>query len=95
MKIQPRGHRLYAIFNPVEEHKVGRVFVPDQHSQTSRIGIVQAIGEDVEKYEIGDKILISYYSGVVVDLAALYAQGGGQDVHRILSEEEVLGIIEE
>jgi len=60
MKILPKGFRVYIVLDRVEEGKVGGVYLPDKHSEQSRIGVVKAVGEDVEDYKVGDKVLIQY-----------------------------------
>lgn len=90
VSIRPHGNRLYLVLDMVEERKIGSLYVPDKHSEHSRTGIVRAVGEDVKHYKPGDRVLISYYSGVVVDLPEINVLGEGQDVHRILREDEIL-----
>ena len=90
MEIRPHGNRLYVIVDRVEERKIGNLYVPDNHSEHSRIATVVAAGEDAKHYKPGDRIVISYYTGIVIDLPELNIIGEGQDVHRIIREDEVL-----
>ena len=91
MKITTHGNKLYVLLDMVEERQVGRIIVPDKHAEHTRSGIVQSAGEETKYYKVGDKILVSYYSGVVIDLPELNALGEGQDVHRVFTENEILG----
>ncbi len=93
MKITAHGRKLYVVLDMVEERMVGSLYVPDKHSEHTRTGIVDSAGEEVKYYKVGDKVLVSYYSGVVVDLPELNALGVGQDVHRVFMEDELLGHI--
>ena len=92
LKLIPVGDRLYVVVDePVE--KIGELFVPQKHSERSRTATVSAVGEDVKYFKIGDKILISYYTGIFIHLPSL-AYRGKEDLHRIVREDEILAKIE-
>ena len=89
--IRAHGNKLYVLLDMVEERMVGSLYVPDKHAEHTRTGIIQSAGEEVKYYKVGDKVLVSYYSGVVIDLPELNMLGEGQDVHRVFTEHELLG----
>ena len=91
MKIKPHGKRVYTILDMVRERQVGSIILADKHAEHTRVGTVMAVGERVEDYAPGDRVLVSYYSGVVIDTPELNIKGDGQDVHRMLVEDEILG----
>lgn len=92
VKIEPNEKRIYVQLEPVEEKKVGSLYVPDNHSERSRIGRVIATGDEVTRYVPGDRIFMSFYSGVVTEFPQYGMLG---DVHRIVREEEILGKLAE
>lgn len=94
MRLKLFGKRLYAVLNPVEEKQVGSIIVPGMHSELTRIGVIHEVGDQVENFAVGDKILISYHSGVVI---APVEDGfsPSNEIHRILTTDEILAKIVE
>ena len=99
MRFIPRVGRVYTILDSVEERMVGRIVIPDKASTPSRIGTVQAVGPDIKDLKPGDRVLVSYYSGVAIDMPELHVhngkKGGGQDIHRIFTPQEILATVAE
>ncbi len=94
MKIQPIGHRLYVKLNTVKEcQSKGGVWLPDKHSEPSRVGTVVEIGDEVKRFVPGDTVAVSYFSGVVLHFQEIEDVGDGPDVHRIFVEDEILAKI--
>ena len=91
MKIYPSGNRVYIVLNRVEGNKVGEVYLPDKHSEESRIGEIMAIGADVIDHKVGDKVLVQFYAGVTIHLIA---EGITDDTHRILNASNILATVE-
>jgi co-chaperonin GroES (HSP10) len=92
LKLSPWGDRLYIILDDPKE-SVGLIQLPEKHSERSRIATVAAIGEGVTHFKVGDKVLISYYTGIFVHLPDL-AYRSKEDLHRIVREDEILARIE-
>lgn len=87
MKVQPVGECLLVKLEPVQAKKTKfGIDLPDKHAELTRIGIIEAIGEKVTKFEVGDKIMLRYITG---DPIILYELGWIDDTHRILTESEV------
>ncbi len=108
MRFELFGKRMYVILAGVGEKKVGSVWIPDKHSEQSRIGTVIGVGKDtrtwwqrllrkrsdgVTKYRVGDRILVSYYSGVTVNMPEMAGKGDLMDTHRIMVEDEILAAV--
>ena len=91
LKLSPWGDRLYVILDEPKE-SVGSIILPERHSERSRVATVSAIGEDVKHIKVGDKVLISYYTGVFIHLPDL-AYRAVEDRHRIVREDEILAKI--
>lgn len=92
LKLSPWGDRLYIILDDPKE-SVGLIQLPEKHSERSRIATVISIGEGVTHFKVGDKVLISYYTGIFVHLPDL-AYRSKEDLHRIVREDEILARIE-
>jgi len=91
LKLVPWGDRLYVVLDEMKD-AVGSIILPEKHSERTRIATVKAIGEKVGNFTVGDRILISYYTGVFVHLPDL-AFRGKEDLHRIIREDEILAKI--
>jgi len=66
--IKPVGKRILIRLNLVGERKTeGGIILPDLHREPCRIGYVLAIGEEVDRVKVGDKILVSWIFGDVLD----------------------------
>ena len=92
-KVQLFGDRVYAVFDAIQEEKTkGGIILPDQHKERSRIATIVDVGPDVVNYKIGDRIIVSTYTGVRLHLVGeeLFGTPVHEDTHRILREEEIL-----
>ena len=94
MRLVPKGPRMYVILEPVKEKVIGGIYVPDLHSELTRIAVVQAIGEDVTRYKVGDRVIMSYNAGRVIN-PVVDGFTPTNDTHRIITEEEVLAQVVE
>ena len=95
MKIQPQKNNLYVKLEPVGEKKVRGIYHPGKHTEFSRIATVLAIGNEVKKeglYKVGDKVLVNWTAGVVLDLIEEAMEA---DCHRIVSDNEILCLMED
>lgn len=82
----PLGDRIYLVMDEFVE-KIGSIFVSETHSERSRTGTVKAVGEDVKSLKVGDRVLISFYTGIKLHTPETYSH---EDLHRIVREGEVL-----
>lgn len=95
MDIQPIGRHLYVILDPVKETETeSGIILPDKNSQLARLGTVQGVGEDVKYISKGDRVLVGFHVGSVLDSPILFDAGIG-DTHRILTESEIWAKITE
>jgi len=106
MKILPKGYRVYVVLDRVEEGQSsggvylpgkhseasGGVYLPGKHSEESRIGTIKAIGEDVEDYKVGDRVLVQFYAGIAIHLVK---EDILDDTHRIFNASNILSVVEE
>ncbi len=89
MVVKPFGSRVF-----VELEKVGGrvtkggIILPDAVAEPSRFGHVLAVGPDCKIVGVGDKVMISYYSGTGIDYPG---SGFHYDQHRFVDEGELLG----
>lgn len=94
MNFKPIGRRVYAVLNQVEERQTaGGLYISAKHSELTRIAEIVAIGAECEKpINVGDKVLVTFHAGVVID--ATGDNLATNDCHRILSEDEILAVLE-
>jgi len=94
LKIIPEGVNILIQLNPVREHKTeGGIVLPDTHGEESRIGIIIAVGNEVDKrHKPGDKVLISFVMGT-----PLHFPDAGilDDTVRIITQSNIMAKIEE
>jgi len=93
--LQPCKGRIYVILDPVAEMKIGLIHLPDKHREPSRIGTVKAIGEEVTEFNPGDRVVVSFFSGVVVERPEITKPGDSEDVHRVFTKDEIYAKIVE
>jgi co-chaperonin GroES (HSP10) len=70
--------------------QIKKIFVPDDHKEPSRLAEVLAIGEEVTKYKVGDKVLVSFYTGVPIFLPQYDLD---PVIDKIATETEILGLV--
>lgn len=95
MKIKPVGSRIYIRLLAIQENiTTGGIYLPDKHSEQSRIGEIIDMGDDVDfdRFAIGDKVLINWTAGIPLHIVT---QGILKDTDRIITEEEIMAKIEE
>ena len=94
LKIIPQGNRILIKLNKVAETKTkGGVILPDSHSEESRLGTIIAIGDEVDKkFEIGNQILVAFFSGIVLHFPG---EGLTDDTVRMITESEIMAKVEE
>jgi co-chaperonin GroES (HSP10) len=96
--------RLFILCDAVEERKVGSIIIADKHSERSRLATVLAVGDKVKHpgkwwqfwlrphFKPGDRILISWYTGVHLHVFGdkVFGQEIDEDRHRFVMEGEIL-----
>ena len=94
MKIIPQGDRVYARLLPIKEETYGeqKIIIADKHSKNSRIGEVLAVGDEADNFKEGDFILVSFYTGIVLDLLSEHMV---DDTYRIFSSSEIIAKVED
>jgi len=94
--IIPLGRLLLVRLEAVEEKKVGKIHVPGEHSETSRVATVLAKGPKCEPgIEVGDKLLIDYHVGNVIDLYYKGEVTAINDTFRIIDSLAAQAIIKD
>jgi len=91
MKIIPHGNRVY-LFADKHKEQTGTIFLPERHSERSRVATVMGVGNEVTKWKKGDRVLISWYVGVIIAIIGMDFEA---DRHRMVTEDEILGKVEE
>jgi len=91
MRLVPQGERLYIRLDKAAD-KIKNVFLPDEHKEPSRIATVMEVGKEVTKFKVGDKVLVSFYTGVPINLPQ-YDLDPVRD--KIATQDEILSLVEE
>jgi chaperonin GroES len=95
MKIRPLRDKILVKRLEEEEKSKGGIIIPDSAKEKPMEGLVVAIGSGKLNEEgkvipmvvkVGDRILFAKYSGTEVKIEG--------DDHLVITEEEILGIIE-
>ena len=104
MTLKVNQDRMFIILEPMVKEmtisgpggKPMKIPIPESHSERSRIGVVQKVGEKVTRYKPGDSVLLSTYAGVRIHLIDKEIDGQkiDEDRFRIIREEEVLCLLE-
>jgi chaperonin GroES len=96
MKIKPVRDRILVKRLEEEEKTAGGIIIPDSAKEKPQLGIVVEVGTgkvlengkvlkpDVKK---GDKVVFPRYAGTEIKL--------GGEPHLLMSEDEVMGVVEE
>lgn len=64
-------------------HYEGLIKIPEKVQRRPTMGKIEAIGEGVEGFEVGEKLVFGLYSGVVISFK-------GQPAFRVLNIDEIL-----
>jgi len=94
MKIQPLGDRVLLQLDPVEEKKIQSIIIPGRHSEPVRLATVMAVGPEVTNFEVGNRVLISYMAGLVIDNPELNDSKALWDTVRIVCQGEIPAKVE-
>jgi len=89
--ISLKGKRAYVVLDDFKETS-GKVILSDKHSEHTRIGTIAAVGNEASpEWEVGDTVVISYYTGIKLHLYhyGIYSQDA-IDRHRIVDSREIL-----
>ena len=89
MTIHPLGDRVLLQLDPVEEKKIKSIILPGKHSEPIRLATVMAVGPQVTNFLVGERVLISYMAGLVIDNPELNDQDSLWDTRRIVTEGEI------
>ena len=87
--IEPYGDKIYITIED-KATKIGLVEIPMDAHMRSQIGIVRAMGKDVEEegiFKVGDRVLINFGAGKHIQLPETYSF---EPFHRIICDHEIL-----
>jgi co-chaperonin GroES (HSP10) len=95
MKLGLYGKRILIFCDEISERKVGSLIISDKRAERSRVATILAVGGDVKNYQVGDRVLLSWYTGVHLHVFGdtLFGETVDEDRHRLVNEDELLGKI--
>jgi co-chaperonin GroES (HSP10) len=103
-KCLPERGRLLLELEPVKEKTVAegktedgreyKILAPEKHRERTRRGVILAVGkpaipEDEGRFAVGDKIMISFFTGMA-GLIIDYELGWLDDCHRVVMYDAIL-----
>jgi len=86
--IVPREHNLLLELDEIPTKTAGGIYMSQEQSTPTRLGLVLVAGPDAELYQGGDRVLISSISG---EPLYLWQYGMQDGKFRIVDERSVLG----
>lgn len=100
IKIRPLGDKILVRRDEAQERTESGIYLPERAKDTPKTGVVEAVGTGTLNTETGeltpltvkkgDRVIFSSYAGTEVKLGV----GGKEENLLIMSEDEVLAIIE-
>jgi len=89
--LEPLGDNVYLEMD--EREGVSKIIAtPDAYRQRAEKGTVISIGPDVKGLKPGDRVVISFHTGIHIQLPETYVR---PDKHRIVREFEILAKLKE
>jgi len=88
MKFVPKSNKVVLLLDCVEEKMVGRIYLPGKHSENCRLAKILAVGPEVTDYKPGERVLINFFAGKVLDI--FLVEKKGDDTLRVVTDEEIL-----
>lgn len=83
MRMIPLGNRVLVLLYKSDEVSRGGIIIPDAAQRPSQVATVMEVGEEVNKIEVGDRVLVSRYAGSDVQI---------DDVdYKLMTEDDVFG----
>ena len=94
LKITPKGKFVYCQLDSVGEKKTdGGIYLPDNHSEGTRLAKVISKGKDVSpEVDVGSIWAVQWHAGTALHFVA---SGILDDTMRIMSESELMARVEE
>ena len=90
--IQAKGDHLYIMMDD-REQKSNILITPQNVQQVSETGVIISKGSDVNPdWKIGDRVIISYYTGIHLQLKECYSTSM---FHRMIREHEILAGVDQ
>ena len=92
-RLEVYGDRIFLVLDPIKEKVIKGVVIPDKHSERTRVATIVDIGAEVKRYRVGDRVIVSPYTGVRLHLPDMYIDGREieEETFRVAREEEILG----
>lgn len=85
--IKPAGKKVLVELNPVgEKMTAGGVILPEDHHEEFRTGFILAKGDEVKRFDVGDKILVGWVFGESIHIPD---QGILDDTLRMGTQSEI------
>ncbi len=102
-KFDPDTDTALVQLDDFQEKSAGGIYMPEKHQEQNRIGTVLKCGRlspylresGRRQYEPGDRVIVSFYTGVVLHIVKYNIGIGKQDRTRLINVSEILGKIEE
>lgn len=86
LNLKPLGTRIWVEPITIKEEKIGSLFVPETSRNIEKpiTGTVKAIGDEVKKVKVGDKVYYGRYAGTNLEV--------DQKVLLFIKEEDIIAV---
>jgi len=89
--IIPKNDCVY-LYMDLRGQKSSIIVTPEVSQQISETGVIVAKGPEVsDEFNVGDTVMVSYYTKIHIQLKENYAKS---QYHRIIREHEILAVID-
>jgi co-chaperonin GroES (HSP10) len=98
MKLKLRGNRLLVVLDKVESREIKPgLFISDKHSERTRVATIKEIGPEVKDFEVGQRVLVSWFTGTRLHLIGqeLYGETVDEDRWRVIRDGEIIAEADE
>ena len=91
MEVTLFDDRVLLVFDGLKD-RYGKIILPNAHSERTRKATVKIVGPDVKNYAPGDRVVMSWYTGITLHLdgETLFGEDIDEERYRIVREGEIL-----
>ncbi len=95
--IRPIGKNISAVLDKSDKRTSTGIYLGDSAAQAlaPKVAKVVAIGDDVTKVKVGERLIFKPYATYEVHLKPAHERARDEDEQVILEEDDILGVIDD